>query len=610
MKVAEETRFRKTDAPHPLLGLNSEDPSTQMDPSYATAALNILIRDGKASSRTGYHELIASVVAGTAEIMALIDFELLDTTRQFVIVTAKQVLKFDTATNLFVDISPLERASGGANTAYTINGINTGTETVSFSGNHASEFVVGSNFTITGSSGNNATWYVSTVANNGGNTDIVVTGNITDSTADGVVNAPHLLTSVDGDNVDWVVATDASKHRLFITNNRDNILTWDGSAVRCLKWIDAVSYPSDPAESIVCKTLSVFFDHLILGNVSLGSSAATAKSVIWSDVTDFDEFKTGTSGEALIPALAGEILTLEPLGDRLVVYSEDTIALILFVGFPLIFSFEIIVQDTRLVSARAVVGFGPVHLYCSQENIYFFDGTRNIRPVADKIRILYKQDLDTSIGNRFFTFNDVIRRLIFISVPVSSTVTSTFVFDYSVFDLSKFRWTRYLYTDRPTTMGFFLRRAGGLTWADNPIAWEDDTGIWDEASEKVDFPIRVLGAKGQVFLMDETVTTDDTVDVTSTYESIDFVVPEANISHIGRWMEIEGDFTGASVEVLFSTDQGSTFTSAETLTLTSIFTNRTVFIDTSSRTLRVRLTSTSQFSLRWIRVWTSEGSAR
>lgn len=609
MKVAEDNTFRKVDALHPLLGLNSEDPSTQMDLSYATKAENILIRDGKASRRTGYFELIATAVPASAEVMAMIDFELLDGTRQFVVVTDKMVLRFDSTNDLWVDISPLTDPA----TAYNITAVDTATDKFTIAGNHASEFTVGGGFQVKGSSAgvHDRGYTVVTATDVASDTEIVVTFDITSSSVSGNIDTLDLLTAQDGDDVDFVTGTDATKHRLFITNNRDEIMTWDGSTTtRFLIWRLTANYPSTPSK-IVCKTLNVFFDHLVLGAVALSGTAATSKSVIWSDVIDFDEFVTGTSGETLLPGLSGAILSLETIGDRLAIYSNDTIAMMLFVGFPLIFSFEIVVENTRLVSARAIVPFGPAHLYCSQENFYFFDGTRNIRPVGDRIRVLYKQDLDITIGNRLFTFNDVNRRLIFITVPRTSTVSSTFVFDYSVFDLKKFRWTRYEYNDRPTSMGTFLKRSAIPSWLDPPlINWDEDTGIWDEASEKVDFPLRVLGAKSQVFIMDEIITTDDTIAVTATYESVDFVVPEADISHIGRWLEIEGDFSGNEVEVLFSTDQGATFTSAETLTLTSISVNRTVFIDTIGRTLRIQLKSNKQFSVRWLRIWTSVGYAR
>jgi len=109
-------------------------------------------------------------------------------------------------------------------------------------------------------------------------------------------------------------------------------------------------------------------------------------------------------------------------------------------------------------------------------------------------------------------------------------------------DLKKFRWTRNVLNDLPTAFGFFFRRTGSPDWDDPPngaLPWEDDEGPWGNESEQKDFPQKMLGAKSQVFLMSELVRPDDTVDVTATYETIDFVVPVAALSHLGRWLPID-----------------------------------------------------------------------
>lgn len=598
--------FDSVDSPYPLLGLNGEDPSTQMDPSYATVADNMFIRDGKAFKRPGYTELIADTVAD--EVMALVDFELLDGTRQFVIVTRKNILRFDDGTSTFVDITPNVLAL----TAYAITAVDTVLNEFTISGNHASEFTVGGSFDVVGAPhATNSPYRVVSATNDGGDTDIIVTFNITDGTVAGTINTVEILTSIAGDHVETAQATDATGHRLFITNGRDDVMTWDGITARAVLWVDTggINLPGAPTK-IVCRTLAVFFDHLVLGNVIFTGGTTSTKSVFWSDVTDFDEFILGDAGEALLPGLDGPIFTVKTLGDRLAIYSENTIITSTFVGLPVVFTFEAVVEDTRLVSPRAVLDFGPAHLYCTQENIYLFDGSRGIRPVGNKVRTLYKQDLDSESGELFFTFNDIARRFAFIVVPTSSTESVVYVFDYDIFDLRKFRWTRVVFNDRPTAFGFILRRTGAR-WNDPPnVSWENEgPAIWDDESERIDFPIRTMGTGGssdQVFLMDEISGIDDTTVITATYESPDFVVPPTNLSHLGRWVEIEADLRGDSVIVSFSTDKGASFTVAETVALAQEPLRYTVPIDILGQTIRVRFQSTLYFELRWIRVWVHE----
>jgi len=71
---------------------------------------------------------------------------------------------------------------------YGITAVNTGTETFTIAGDSRAVFPATTTFTVTNSTGNNGTWTVSSVALTGGNTVITVTGNITNATADGIIN--------------------------------------------------------------------------------------------------------------------------------------------------------------------------------------------------------------------------------------------------------------------------------------------------------------------------------------------------------------------------------------------------------------------------------------
>lgn len=70
----------------------------------------------------------------------------------------------------------------------SITGVDTSAETFTISGDHRGVFAIGNTFTVSGSSGNDGSWIVSNIVYSGGNTEITVTGDITDSTADGNIN--------------------------------------------------------------------------------------------------------------------------------------------------------------------------------------------------------------------------------------------------------------------------------------------------------------------------------------------------------------------------------------------------------------------------------------
>lgn len=71
---------------------------------------------------------------------------------------------------------------------FAITAVDTGTDTFTISGNRSGVFIAGDTFTVTGSTGNNATYTVESITYSDPNTLIVVTGDISDATVDGNIN--------------------------------------------------------------------------------------------------------------------------------------------------------------------------------------------------------------------------------------------------------------------------------------------------------------------------------------------------------------------------------------------------------------------------------------
>lgn len=660
---------------HPLRGLNVSDPPTQMDPAFSPSLLNMLIRDGEAFKRAGYFEFVSQALNGI--VLAIIDFQKLDDTRDLVVITTTRQYLYNTGTNVWDDITAMEGV-------YSIAEADDSDDWFKVYGDVTGLFIVGSEFIVTESTDNDATYVVDAVVYDSttGLTRLEVSGALSSDTADGLITGPrYVVTTVDepgnwvevtgditglisvgstrivieestgndgvytvsaksfgggvtrltltedfsdttndgvvkiitesttiaGDYIDWVIGTDTNHHRLYVTNGRDRIIVFDGTMSRFQTW-----HPKFK-DFTTCRTIEVYFGLLVLGNVT--TTSAEPKSIAWSDTASFDDFISGDSGTLLIPAIQGLIQRFEILGDRLIIYADDTIASLTYVGGAVLIAAEIILQNVRLVSARGVVSFGSAHMYVSQENIYFFDGTRSIRGVGDTIRKQLKQDLSLNNRHRLFAFNDVAKRIIFIVVPISATDSVHYSLDYDIFDLRAFKWTKGEFSDTPECMGWFSRRSGGLGWDDPPdIFWDQDNGRWYDESETADYPVRAMGSGSRVYLMDDTVLIDDDApEFLAFYETRDFVVPQGiDISELGRWGEIQADLSGSKISVYYSTSEGDAWTLVvEDQPLDpGGFREYRFPVDASARTLRVRFESDKFFALRWIRVWVRSGGPR
>lgn len=123
----------------------------------------------------------------------------------YILVFENQVIRFFRDGGQILDNVGTEDISSAA-PDYTIDAVNTTAETFTISddGDLSNSFGDGTKFRVNGSTGNDATWTVSSTSFSSPNFVITVTGNITDATVDGTIGhivAHWLLNDIDGTNV-------------------------------------------------------------------------------------------------------------------------------------------------------------------------------------------------------------------------------------------------------------------------------------------------------------------------------------------------------------------------------------------------------------------------
>jgi len=285
-----------------------------------------------------------------------------------------------------------------------------------------------------------------------------------------------------------------------------------------------------------------------------------------------------------------------------------------YIGGTLIFGFEPIAQQIRLVAPRAIVDVGPYHLYMSAENIYLFDGNRVARPVGDRVQTAYRETLYVNNRTQAFAFLDLAKNQVYFNVPTGETSSVLYVLEYDVYDLENMKWTIHEYTHRVYSMGFFSRDIS-LQW-DSPslelVTWGGANFTWNQASIRSGFPTRVFGSDGVVYLHDDTSANDDGVAYTAFWETKDFIVGPEGESLFGRWLEIEVIAKGFEVRILASTDGGRSFTYLSRLDLDGDSKIYKLPIDFVSRSFRLRLENlclNSTFDIRRVKVHMRKGGA-
>lgn len=426
-------------------------------------------------------------------------------------------------------------------------------------------------------------------------------------------------TGSEDNGLDWTVvsgidSTGAFVKWIIITNGKDKPRWWDGTNGTFWLYSTAAQDNANRGAGLLytnfvtCKTISTLSQYVLMGNVT--TTTDEVATVAWSDTGSLYDFGTGILGQGNSGAIPltdaiGPIQKIMVLGDRTMIYANDTIHAMTHVGGNDIFSFERLLNDTRLASPRAIVDIGMGHLFLGQENIYMFDGSRNLYPLADAIALRLREELQTSLKGRAWAFLDKAKNNIYWSVPTSEEESTLYKMEYNQYDIRQIRWTKHLYPDRTTTMGFWSRTTdlkisdlGTLTY--NDIAW-----TYSQASIKAGFPQRVLGFSGGVSVADDSSFDDSGIPIEAFWDSIDFTSSNSiYLTELTRWTKLELELRGGSVDVWYSIDRGSNFILITTQTLTSDWTRYKFDIDVTTDTLRIRIGNNvnAKFELRWLRL--------
>jgi hypothetical protein len=418
------------------------------------------------------------------------------------------------------------------------------------------------------------------------------------------------------DQIHWIVTTGVTDGvsvgtYLIFTNGVDEPRYWDGGVGRCQP-ITTMSGWTFPGTFETCKTLAVTNGHLLLGNIKVDSTWYPYK-VIWSSGLTLNNFLTLTSGEMTITDVKGEVQALIPLGERMVVYSENAIGSMTYVGedtLGRIFYYETVISNTRLISGRSIVNLESFHVFMGQENFYVFDGTRQLRVLGTLVQPLYKSDLLLDERKKAWGFLDPVKNVAYFAVPGPGSTTKIYAVEIDPNGAEPPRWTTHTYALRPTCMGFYSLdetlcwnspRLAGVTWDKlATLKWNDGAGLKG-------FPVPLLGLAngtvGQLGLL----SVDGSTPVTSTWDSIDFTVPELYQSVAARFLELEVEARGGTLLVYVSTDRGANWELVGLLTLKSKMEKYKCWFDKVGKYVRIRLESTTGFEFDWLRVWFTPG---
>ena len=352
-----------------------------------------------------------------------------------------------------------------------------------------------------------------------------------------------------------------------------------------------------------------FANHLNAYNTVEGGTNCY-KRVRWTKVGLLGHTSTdwtgGTAGFVDLMDMEGNLQTAEKLGNAgIAVYGERSIHMQEWVGGADVYRFTKMITNIGTPSRRGVVANDTTHYLIGRDNIYKYQGGRDLVPIGNAIKAQYIDDVSQSkISYSFIDYvkeDDEVR----VYIPIGSDTQPSICYVYKVQDDAWFRIARpYTCVGKATaapsgvTIGELLGDIGAQNWkfGDYVIqAGASLTLLGDQSGrvvkqDKTVYSISSTGTQvAQTFIF-------DTKDISSISDVDPLVRNSYNLTaymdNKSRWYSIKVEAKGSgSMYLEYSTDAGANWVACNPayVTLTPDWAMYEFEIDDASAHIMIRV---------------------
>lgn len=349
--------------------------------------------------------------------------------------------------------------------------------------------------------------------------------------------------------------------------------------VRLAIWTDGdIADHTTNSTVLRAKIVRYFWDHLVLFNVGTYASSWTqeTRKIQWMNAADCEDDDGGDSGEnSLLGRTGGVIVGAEALGNDMFIYCEHEIIRMSYIGGTSVFRFDPIVTDRGLAAQNAIINLGDRHLFLADDfTIQEFTGGTYCRPVGAPIN----SDIQTNIHK------------------------TNYVNSFGVKDKGLNEALFFIPTSGATPDLVYVIKYGGCI---EEYAWYKDSRTGLCGMEHDNWDMLVGTGTPTIDHYNHSATNDGSTAIDAYWNSISFVIAQ-NPSGMTRASEIRFEGKGDEVDTYYSTDEGATWTSIATHTLTSSWAYYSAPFDPGyARSVQIRFrnnTSGETFEVKWWQV--------
>lgn len=341
---------------------------------------------------------------------------------------------------------------------------------------------------------------------------------------------------------------------LVFSNYKDNIRKYTGTG-------NTADLGGAPPKA---KFVIEYGAYLVLAFINNGGTKYSMR-VQWCDTGLIETWSGGNSGTKDLIEDGEDITGLANYGDYLTVHKESNI----YMGYPVtsseVFRFE-----------RKNTGVGTIcnntiqnlvtgeQIFLAKDGIRVFTGTSASlieSPINDELR----EGMNPAYLDRCWSVIVPEEDEYWVGIAMGSETTPSTVY--------KFNYkTRQCYKDTRSAVcaaGKF-QSTSEKRWNDITTSWDSNIDAWDSISLLAQHKTIIFGdTSGNVTKKDTSLNNDNGVAVSAYFSTKDFTADTPG--QMARWVGMEVWAKGNTVKVEYSIDDGVTWTTATTLTLSSVY---------------------------------------
>jgi len=312
-----------------------------------------------------------------------------------------------------------------------------------------------------------------------------------------------------------------------------------------------------------------FGPYLVLAYIVDDGSGNTFYSrVQWCDTGLPETWSGGNANSQDLLEDPDDITGMGVFGSFLTIHKAKSITLGQLVTTSDVFRFDRKPTGVGTVSGATIENIpSGEQIFLATDGLHLFNGlTAPLidSPVQDELR----EQMNPAYLYKAHALYVQERDEYWVAVPIGSETEPSTIYKYN--------WrTRQIYKDErslQTATGLF-RNISGDTWDSRIIAWNSDITRWSSSENLSLNPVPMFGdssgnsTKRTPNANNDAGTAIDGIFDTKDFTAEDFGLPD--IDRMMRWKGLEVWAKGSSVSVYYSTDSGTSWTLATTLTLTS-----------------------------------------